>query len=379
MNASIEIAQVSAVATADQGKLFNPEDEYYSFAQPRVFKESGSTNPNGLPSVPRILFVTNFLVLSNLSWNTIKDKIKDFLNDQNGLSFDPAQEENFTWICSYLKGSAHGIYQINAYWDNQESTHIIEVQRLEGDGFYFNVLFGSLRDLLADPSCIPKNEMIGWENLTSLPSPLTDTNGPYYSMDKIVTIMNDMLMSPIRETQLEGTMMACDMCSINKVDKTLVRKCIESLIEIVKTSRTYVEERKRFDKYEGYSILNLYHHTETFDWAGKHAIVALSNLSECVEVSDIICADTGFIQLILSHATVEGSIYEIQMRKKCAEMLINLIISHKEEIVKKDEDETLQNWLYSYNAEFLVMDYKDAKWMKKLQDASEMFDFYTKK
>jgi len=362
MNSSIEFSQDSI----NQEKFPDGGDGYCDIDQP---SDQNEPNPNGLPSIPRILFLTNFL--SPLTWEEIKDRIRTFLNSQKCISFDPAQEAHFKWVCSYVNGSAHGVYQIKAYWNNIEKKHVIEVHRLEGDGIYFCELFGSLRELLSDR--IPKNKRVNSkfcvvEDVAELKScgdvQHSMKGSRCFDMDTLITPLIEMLTSPFREIQLEGAKLACDVTTRDVAEKTMI---IPPLINIFKSSNNYEKEKKKKSvKWDN---------SEIFDWAGQHAIVALVNMSESIEASNIICADKEFIQLILSHATKDGSIYNIQMKRKCAEILINLIISQKEDLVKID-DVTLKCWLVSNDAEFLLS--KEEEGTKKLQDAISIFNIIHK-
>lgn len=228
---------------------------------------------------------------------------------------------------------------------NECHEYIIEAQRLCGDGFAFNSIFGEVRDALCGlvvnstnlmdtnaPSSSSSSSSSSGSSLSSSsnstssssassPCPLSSLN---YMIDPLTDDEKNLFVEPVIkmthpdasiESQLEGCRLLCDMIvsNVNFREQLCAFGCVDVLMRLMLSD----------------SIL-----------VSQHAVIALTALSTCESCIEsiwaTICAqsanaeqnkekkETGFIEF-LCNQFVDGSYCSEAKRRQGAELLTNLL------------------------------------------------------
>lgn len=245
----------------------------------------------------------------------------------------------FDFLC--LLGATYTKLQFHLY--NESDNHdcdasepheyIVEAQRLCGDGFAFNSIFGEVRSALCSEECsvasCPSSSQTSASSRSSRSPSLTNSSASSYSsspcassfmMEPLTDDEKSLFVEPIikmtdttasMESQLEGCRLLCDMIVSNHNFHEQLCACgaVDVLMRLMMSD----------------SFLTC-----------QHAVIALTALSKCDSCMKTIwaniSADTeagltghkGFVNM-LCNQFVDGPYYSEAKRRQSAELLTNML------------------------------------------------------
>ena len=258
-----------------------------------------------------------------------------------------------TWNCSYINNASHGsfvvrIYRFPARLDN--TNHVIEMQRLDGDAWIFRSIYETLNELLRDErieepvptwprpadwstnSAVEESVYVEDVKEAAPAAQLTEADelAPASSFEvPSMGNLKSVIVATLRHGRLsavvESTQLACSIYSEKDLDdpEEVDIDLIKELIKIVNESET------------------------NSDWASQHAVLALANMSFNTKYCHEILT-TGQLGIDFLHAmlalSVRGTFNTNHMRCKCVELLNNLVIANQDYVFEILGESTVCNW-----------------------------------
>ena len=235
---------------------------------------------NYAPNEPFFTLPTKFLVENTIDLESLCILISDFLQFNKDISFKFLSTESiFSGI--YLKISSHCSFRICVYRvKNSSGRHIIEGQRLDGDGFLFNEIYFGINKLFnksADSesvdikSAASESANIEFADIESADiksaaseSAASESAASESDVHIIAHNVIDMLQNP--DSVLEGSKFACGLTSDPTIHKYLYSLgFVNILSDIVCRSNNILTNTQ-------YPIGGCH-------WSLQHVIVALSQLA----------------------------------------------------------------------------------------------------
>jgi len=246
---------------------------------------------------------------------------------------------DFPYFFDYLLGATYTKLQFHIYNEDcncdcdssEPHTYIVEAQRMSGDGFAFNSIFGEVRSALCGAICeapcpssseptsvLTSARSSRSASLSNCSSYSSSPSASNCMMDPLTEDEKNLFVEPIvkmtdstasMESQLEGCRLLCDMIvsNVNFHQQLCECGCVDVLMRLTRSD----------------SFLTC-----------QHAVIALTALSKCeVCLKGIwsnICAESGdpdhkgFLEFLCSQF-VDGPYYSEAKRRQSAELLTNML------------------------------------------------------
>lgn len=244
-----------------------------------------------VPEQPFYIAVTQFQTTFDI--NTIISTVEQELSNLSEVSymFFP---DKCRWESLYLSGPTRCKFEFNVY-KNGTGSHIIEGNRLCGEGFPFSSIYKSVRtkfsanDMCSSPSSVTNFQYI----------PLPDTL-PELTSDEVAEAVAPVLAmasSGKFESQVNAAQIFCDLSLQQNMKEVLCEsECICALVDLCRVD---------------------------FDCCNQHAICALANLSSSRNCQDALLRNGTFLQHLMQ-LCCDGTFHTAEMRRECARILANV-------------------------------------------------------
>lgn len=299
-----------------------------------------SASPVYVPQPPIVVLATSFKC--HKTSDSIVDSVKQVF-EKLGVSFEFAPSvAEFNAV--FVKGATYTKFQVHVYDDSgnhgfglgEEQDYIVEAQRLCGDGFAFNSIFGEIRSALCtdEVSCpssssgSPRTECSSRSSRSSSlsysgsfsSSPSASLEEHHAQVSPLTEDEKTLFVEPIVrmtqpeaavEAQLEGCRLLCDMIVSNAGFHEQLCSCgvVESLMRLCRSD----------------SFLTC-----------QHAVIALAELSStpsCLQaIWERVCSaqrggegeGAGFVEFLCSQF-VDGPYFSEAKRRQSALLLTNML------------------------------------------------------
>lgn len=272
-----------------------------------------------VPEQPFYIAVTQFQTTFDI--DTIVSTIERELLCYSEVSYK-FFPERCRWESLYLSGPSRCKFEFNVFTNGVDS-HIIEGNRLCGDGFPFSSIFKSVRskfspnDLCSSPSSVTNFQYI----------PLPDTL-PELTCDEVADAVAPVLaMAGSRkyESQVNAAQILCDLSLQQNMQEVLCET--ESICALVNLCRN------------------------DFDCCNQHAICALANLSSSRNCQETLLRDGNFLQHLMQ-LSCDGTFHTAEMRRECARILANVcaVQANAVTMLQVVNCEEMTQWLGSVDA-----------------------------
>lgn len=199
------------------------------------------------------------------------------------------------WECIYLSGPTRCKFEFNVF-KNGCGSHIVEGNRLSGEGFPFNTIYRTVRSKFSADSCSSPNSVINFQYI-----PLPDAEMlPELTYEEITDAVAPVLVmasSGKYESQVNAAQIFCELSTQQNMIEVLCKEeCISALVQLCRVD---------------------------FDCCNQHAICALANLSSARNCQEVLLRDESFLHHLIQLCR-DGGFHTAEMRRECARTLANL-------------------------------------------------------
>jgi len=272
-----------------------------------------------VPEQPFYIAVTQFQTTFDI--DTIISTIEQEFSCLSEVSF-MFFPDKCRWESLYLSGPTRCKFEFNVYKNGKDS-HIVEGNRLCGEGFPFSTIFKTVRskfstkDLCSSPSSVTNFQYI----------PLPDTL-PELTSDEVADAVAPVLAmagSGKYESQVNAAQIFCDLSlQQNMIEVLCETECVCALVDLC-----------RID----------------FDCCNQHAICALANLSSSRNCQEVLLRDESFLQYLLK-LCCDGTFHTAEMRRECARILANVcaVRANAVTMLRVMNREVMTEWLGTVDA-----------------------------
>lgn len=219
-----------------------------------------------------------------------------------------------------MRSSSCCKFQVHVYSNPSCGTHIVEFNRLSGDGSAFRTVWNEVRSQMDPKHSSSSDGMPGVTEAFSvapLPCqapPLTDS----CATEALKSIIQ-MCKSTTMESQVEGSHMLCQLSSLHDLQQLLCDTgCVQVLVEL-----------------------------QSSEWeiARQNAIFALANLSDLPMCQSLII-ESGIVLELVKLAT-DGTYYTAELRREGARIIANVCSRLAAQVVAVGGPGPIATWLQS--------------------------------
>lgn len=244
-----------------------------------------------VPEQPFFIAVTQFS--SSHDIDTVISIIEQELSSVSEVSF-LFYPDKCRWESMYLSGPTRCKFEFNVF-KNGHGSHIVEGNRLSGEGFPFSAIFKNIRSKFApDGVCSSPNSVVNFQFI-----PLPDCLPELTSADilEAVAPILTMAASGMCESQVNAAQMFCDLSLQQEMNEVLCDSdCIDALVNLCRVE---------------------------FDSCNQHAICALANLSSSRSCQEALLQDKTFLRHLMNLSR-DGTFHTAEMRRESARILANV-------------------------------------------------------
>jgi hypothetical protein len=261
-----------------------------------------------------------------------------------------------TWNCSYINNASHGsfvvrIYRFPAKLNN--SNHVIEMQRLDGDALIFRSIYETLTEILRDERI--EEPVPTWLRPTDW-----STNSAVEESVYVEDVKEAAPAAQLTEADELAPASSFEVPSMRNLKLVIAATLCHGRLSAVEESTQLacsIYSEKDLDDPEEVDIdllkelMKIVNKSETnADWASQHAVWALANMSfntkYCQEILTTGQLGFDFLDAMLA-LSKPGTFSTNRMRRKCVELLNNLVIANQRDVFQILEESTLCKWRLS--------------------------------
>lgn len=272
-----------------------------------------------VPEQPFYIAVTQFTCDRDI--DMIMFTIENELSCVAEVSFEFFSKD-CTWKGIYLSGPTRCKFEFNVF-KNGCGSHIVEGNRLSGDGFPFNTIFRNMRSKLSSEAmCSSPSSVI---NFQYIPLPETLPELSYEEITEALSPVLAMALSGKCESQVSAAQIFCDLSmQQNMIEVLCTDECVSALVQLCRVD---------------------------FDCCNQHAICALANLSSARNCQEVILRDESFLQHLIQLCR-DGCFRTAEMRRECARTLANLSSARANAVtmLQTVDQYEMSEWLDSVDA-----------------------------
>jgi hypothetical protein len=267
-----------------------------------------------VPEQPFHVAITNFS--TNCEIDTVVSWVDHELSNVLEISYQ-FYSDKCRWECVYLSGPTRCKFEFNVF-KGDDSSFIIEGNRLCGDSFPFSTMYRNVRTKFTG-DCSSPNSVT---NFQFIPMPEISLELTSTEIHDAVTPVLAMAASGKCESQVNAAQIFCDLSLQQNMLEVLCQpKTISALVDLCRVD---------------------------FDYCNQHAVCALANLSSSRSCQDALLQDACFLQQLLQMCCC-GCHNSAEMRRECARLLANLCgaKSSAAQIIQHIGQDDVYRWMES--------------------------------